>query len=197
MKKTILALALVLGMSQFSVLAEERREEFADDADDVWYEYVEDYDESLYYEKAEEEPMPDYGYYENYEEGYHDYDDIFEDKDDDSIWVFVNDERVYFDVEPMVINNRTMVPLRAIFEALGADVEWDGDTSTAIGEFEGITVEITIGEDYLYRNGRRKSLDSPAIAVSERILVPVRAIAESFDCDVEWDGENMAVYIYY
>ena len=207
MKKIFLALILVLGMIQCPAFAEEQREEFSDDADDVWYEYDEDYDEGLDYEEAEEEPEPEYEYYDDYEEGYHDYDDIdyddiyyddtYEDKEDDSIWVFVNDERVYFDVEPIIINNRTMVPMRAIFEALGAEVEWDDNTSTAIGELDGITVEITIGDDCLYRNGRRKSLDSPAIIVSDRTLVPVRAIAESFDCDVEWDGDNMVVDIYY
>ena len=113
----------------------------------------------------------------------------------DVISVFVNDEKVDFDVNPMLINNRTMVPVRAIFEALGATVTWDNNTQTAKGVLGDVIVEITIGSANLLKNGVAIELDSPAVIVSGRTLVPVRAIAESYDCDVTWYGETQVVEI--
>lgn len=111
------------------------------------------------------------------------------------ISVYVNDEQVVFDVNPMLINSRTMVPVRAIFEALGATVTWNNDTQTAKGVLGNTTIEITIGAKYLLKNGERIDIDSPAIIISGRTLVPARAIAESFDCDVNWYGETQVVEI--
>lgn len=113
----------------------------------------------------------------------------------DSISVFVNDEKVNFDVDPMLINDRTMVPVRAIFEALGATVTWDNTNQIAKGVLDDITIEITIGSTNLFKNGKPIELDSPAVIVSGRTLVPVRAIAESLDCDVVWYGETQVVEI--
>lgn len=113
----------------------------------------------------------------------------------DGIEVYVDNERVSFDVEPVIINDRTMVPMRAIFEVLGAEVGWDGGTQTATGTLGDTTVSITINDPVLYRNGESVTLDSPAIMRDDRTLVPVRAISESFGCGVSWDGETRTVYI--
>ena len=113
----------------------------------------------------------------------------------DGITVILNGKQLEFDVEPMLINSRTMVPMRVIFEALGADVDWDGTTQTAIGVTKNTTIKITIGKDYLLKNNNIVVLDSPAVVISGRTLVPVRAIAESLDCKVEWYGETQVVEI--
>lgn len=113
----------------------------------------------------------------------------------DGITVILNGKQLEFDVEPMLINSRTMVPMRVIFEALGADVDWDGTTQTAIGVTKNTTIKITIGKDYLLKNDNIVVLDSPAVVISGRTLVPVRAIAESLDCKVEWYGETQVVEI--
>ena len=113
----------------------------------------------------------------------------------DGITVILNGKQLEFDVEPMLINSRTMVPMRVIFEALGADVDWDGTTQTAIGVTKNTTIKITIGKDYLLKNDNIVVLDSPAVVISVRTLVPVRAIAESLDCKVEWYGETQVVEI--
>lgn len=112
-----------------------------------------------------------------------------------TITVYVDGTQVIFDAEPRMINNRTMVPMRAIFEAIGATVSWDEDTRTATSEFEETTISIQIGADNLLKNGEAIPLDVPAQVKDSRTLVPVRAIAESFDCRVEWDGENRIVRI--
>ncbi|MBQ3110729.1 MAG: leucine-rich repeat protein [Clostridia bacterium] len=92
-------------------------------------------------------------------------------------------------------NDRTMVPMRAIFESLGADVSWDDSTKTAIGVKDGVEVKITIGENVLYKNGEAIELDAPAEITNDRTMVPVRAISEAFGCTVEWDNETKTVEI--
>ncbi|MGN1318674.1 MAG: stalk domain-containing protein [Lachnospirales bacterium] len=99
------------------------------------------------------------------------------------------------DVPAQIINSRTMVPLRAIFEALDAEVNWDGDTRTITSTKNDITVKMQIGSNILYKNSEEKVLDVPAQIVDSRTLVPVRAIAEAYDCKVEWDGTTQTVTI--
>ena len=109
------------------------------------------------------------------------------------ITVLLNGNPIAFDVPPQLINGRTMVPLRAIFEALGAEVTWDDATQTAKGVKGDTTVTIKIGENALYKNGEKKELDVPAQLVNWRTLVPVRAISESYDVQVGWDDATSTV----
>ena len=99
------------------------------------------------------------------------------------------------DVPAQIIDSRTMVPLRAIFEALGASVEWDDATKTVTSVKGDTTVKLTIGQASINVNGEDKALDVPAQIVDSRTLVPVRAIAESFGCDVAWDDPTKTVTI--
>lgn len=111
------------------------------------------------------------------------------------IKVYVNGSQLYFDVEPEIKNERTMVPLRAIFEALGAEVYWNGSTSTVTAYRDNESVELTIGSYYLYTSNGTKTLDQPGYVTNDRTLVPVRAISEAFNCDVEWYGDKQLVSI--
>lgn len=99
------------------------------------------------------------------------------------------------DVPAQIIESRTMVPLRAIFEALGASVEWDDATKTVTSVKDDTTVKLTIGTKSITVNGEAKELDVPAQIVESRTLVPVRAIAESFGCEVGWDDATKTVTI--
>ena len=65
--------------------------------------------------------------------------------------VYLDGEKLSFDVEPIIVNGRTMVPMRAIFEKLGAMVEWDAPNSTAYAQKGTINVGITIGDKILYK----------------------------------------------
>lgn len=113
-----------------------------------------------------------------------------------SISVVLNDTVLSFDQPPIIHNDRTLVPLRAIFEALGAAVDWDGNTKTVTAKKDDITITLTIGNYYFYKNGQKIDIDVPGMIVNDRTLVPVRAISEAFNCDVEWDGTLKKVYIY-
>ncbi len=110
--------------------------------------------------------------------------------------VNLNGERIWMDDGlPYIKNDRTLVHMRAIFEALGAEVSWDDTTKTAIGVKDGIEVKITIGENVLYKNGEAIELDCAAEITNDRTMVPVRAISEAFGCTVEWNNETKTVKI--
>ena len=111
------------------------------------------------------------------------------------IKVYVNGSKLYMDVAPEIMNGRTMVPLRAIFEALGATVHWDGSTSTVTAYRDSDNVELQLGSYTLYINNGRKSIDQPAYISGGRTLVPVRAISEAFNCDVQWYQDKKVVSI--
>ncbi len=97
--------------------------------------------------------------------------------------------------QPYIKNDRTLVPMRAIFEALGAEVSWDDTTKTAIGVKDDVEVKITIGENVLYKNGDAIELDCAAEITNNRTMVPVRAISEAFGCTVNWDNDTKTVEI--
>ena len=114
-----------------------------------------------------------------------------------SISVYMNNEKINFDVDPVLMNGRTMVPMRAIFEKLGAVVDWDDETNTAFVMKGYINISITIGSSYMvYGNMRKIPLDSPAVLHNNRTLVPLRAVSEAFKCTVLWDGNTNTVNIY-
>ena len=111
------------------------------------------------------------------------------------ISVFIDGQRLQTDVDPIIIQGRTMVPMRAIFEALGAAVLWDGDTQKITGTREGTTVVLYLDNPNASINGRSEQLDVPPTLVNGRTLVPTRFIAESLGADVTWDGNTRTVII--
>lgn len=111
------------------------------------------------------------------------------------IVVEIDDERIYFDQEPILFNNRTMVPMRKIFEELGAKVTWDANSQTASGKKGDRTVRVTIGQKVMYVNNKVVELDTAPFVLSGRTLVPARAVAEGLGCDVDWDGKYSIVSI--
>ena len=115
--------------------------------------------------------------------------------EDGAIQVTVDDALIEFDVPPTSENGRTLVPMRYIFEALGADVEWVQQESKAVAVKGDITVEIGVDKNVMLRNSKEITLDVPAKAIDGRILVPVRAVAEAFDAKVDWVAQENLVKI--
>ncbi len=114
---------------------------------------------------------------------------------DNPISVEVNGKSIEFDQPPVVMNGRTMVPLRLIFDALGAEMVWDQTSETVTATRGATTVKLTIGATIAYVNGEAKALDSPAIIINERTLVPARFIGESLGAKVGWNEETWTVSI--
>ncbi|MBO4950166.1 MAG: peptidylprolyl isomerase [Clostridia bacterium] len=115
------------------------------------------------------------------------------------VTVTLNGEKIdcaSYGQEAEIVEGRTLVPLRAIFEALGASVEWNGETKTVTSVLDETEIKLTIGEKALYKNGETVELDVPAMIMNGRTMVPVRAISESFGVKVEWDGETRTVVLF-
>lgn len=116
-------------------------------------------------------------------------------KSNTDVKVKISGNRVHFDQEPVIYNDRTMVPMRKIFEELGADVSWDSSTKTASGTRGDRTVEISVGSNKMYVNNKEITLDAPSFILADRTLVPVRAIAEGMGCNVYWISSSSTVTI--
>ena len=111
------------------------------------------------------------------------------------IKVYIDDERIEFGVEPELINDRTMVPMRKIFECLGAEVEWNGRDKSISSTCGYLDIEMQIDNREMSVNEREITLDAAPIIKDDRTLVPLRAVAEAFSADVNWDQRTKTVDI--
>lgn len=109
--------------------------------------------------------------------------------------LYVDTNKIETDTPPTLVDGRTLVPVRAIFEALGATVEWDNETRTATGTRGETTVVIQIDNTTAYVNGDPKELDVPAQIINNRTMVPARFISESLDCEVTWYQETQTAAV--
>jgi len=109
--------------------------------------------------------------------------------------VSVNGTEIYSDQPSILYNSRTLVPLRSIFEALGASVTWDEDTQRITGTKDDNTIILQIGSDVATVNDRSVKLDVSAKIMNDRTMVPARFIAESLGCQVDWDEDSGTVVI--
>lgn len=100
-----------------------------------------------------------------------------------------------YDASPVIENSRTLVPMRGIFESLGAAVNWDEDTRTVMAAKGDMVVMLQIGNATAWVNGEAKNLDVPAKIINDRTMVPVRFISETLGCKVEWDEIKRRVFI--
>ena len=110
--------------------------------------------------------------------------------------VHINGREISFEEQaPVVVDGTTLVPLRKIFEELGAHVDWIKDTRTVYATRRFSYVMMTIGSDRYTVNGEEKTLSVAPCIYNERTMVPVRAVSESLGADIEWDKENRRVLI--
>lgn len=111
------------------------------------------------------------------------------------ISVYLDAVKIEFDVKPQIIDGRTMVPIRAIFEKMGAHVEWDGNTSTAICTKGNTIVKMTVNSTDMYVNQHLTKMDISPVVIDGRTLAPARYVAEAFGADVQWDPNTNSVLI--
>jgi len=109
--------------------------------------------------------------------------------------VYVNNVMINFDSQPTITKGRTLVPVRAVFEAMGAVVGWDSVNRAVAAERNGVVIIIPIDSDVMYKNEEQIKIDVPAVISNDRTLVPVRAISEAFGAEVTWDNFERAVYV--
>ncbi|HLW60678.1 MAG TPA: copper amine oxidase N-terminal domain-containing protein [bacterium] len=111
------------------------------------------------------------------------------------IRVYIDGQSIGFDVPPMVSQNRVFVPLRGIFERLGATVDYDAATQHIVAIRGGQTVELTIGSRQARVNNTPALLDVPAFTIGGRAMVPLRFISESLGASVQWVDASQTILI--
>lgn len=109
--------------------------------------------------------------------------------------VSVDSRTLVFDVPPVTQDGRTLVPLRTIFEALGASVEWDANTRTVVATKGPTAIKLTIGSKTAYVSGQPILLDVPGTVVGGRTLVPLRFVGEGLGADVVYHANTNTVSI--
>lgn len=109
--------------------------------------------------------------------------------------VMLNGQQLSFDVPPTIESGRTLVPLRTIFEAMGATVNWNAASSTVTATKGSSTITLPVGSRAATVNGKNVSLDVPAKIVNSRTLVPLRFVSESLGAQVDWNNTERLVTI--
>ncbi len=109
--------------------------------------------------------------------------------------VVLNGEVLPLSPNPVILNGRTLVPLRGIFEAMGAEVSYDAQKRTITGIRGDKSLYLTLDSRDAVINGQKVLLDVSPQIISDRAFVPARLIAESLGAAVEWDGAGNRVII--
>ena len=109
--------------------------------------------------------------------------------------VYLNNQKMVFDQNPIIENGRTLVPLRSIFEGLGAEVKWNPDIQEITGTTDEKEILLRIGDTSASVNGEQVTLDVPAKIENGRTLVPLRFISESLESEVKWNEEEQRIDI--
>jgi len=108
-----------------------------------------------------------------------------------------NGEKLSFEVPAQNVNGRVLVPLRAIFEKMGATVDWNPDTETATAKKGDQVVILKINDTKPTVDGKVVEIDQPGVILNGRTLAPLRFVAEAFGGSVEWvSGSNTAFISY-
>ena len=111
----------------------------------------------------------------------------------DSKTLLKNGVASQMDVAPVIVNDRTMVPVRFIAEALGGTVDWNGDTQTAYITYNGSLVEVPIQSATIHVNGEAVTIDTPSQIINDRTMIPLRAVAEGLGLDVSYDNNTRTI----
>ena len=110
--------------------------------------------------------------------------------------VRIDGELVKFeDQAPLIDGDRTLIPIRAVAQTLGAYAAWDGKNYQAIITKSGTTIKIPINSDIVYVNDEEVQLDCEAQIMNDRTMVPLRFIAETFGIEVDWEQDTRTVLI--
>lgn len=96
---------------------------------------------------------------------------------------------------PVIVNDRTLVPIRAIIEAMGGTVGWEQSTQTATLNYGDDEIQLVIDSETAYLNGAANTLDVAPTIINDRTMLPIRFISESFKFGVDWEQETQTVII--
>ena len=109
----------------------------------------------------------------------------------------VNGQAKKMDAKPFISNSRTLVPLRFIIEAIGGDVQWDGDTRVVTVNSKGKNIILPIDSKKITVDGKEIAIDQAAIIKGDRTYVPIRFVAENLGMNVNYINESREIEISY
>ncbi len=109
--------------------------------------------------------------------------------------VYLENEKLQMPISALLEDGRTLVPMRAIFEEVGANVEWIHDTNTVVASKDGININLPIGKNIASVNGKEVKLDVSSKVVNGNTLVPIRFIAETLGFNTGWDNNTYSVLL--
>lgn len=112
-----------------------------------------------------------------------------------NVKIYVNGKTLDSEVAPVVESGRTLVPFRAISEALDAVVAYDNVTKTVTVTRDGIEVKLTLGSKIATINGKTVTLDVAGKVKNNRVIVPLRFLSEALNTNVTWDKETSSAII--
>lgn len=113
----------------------------------------------------------------------------------DDISVYLNNEKLSFEQAPIIQNDSTLVPFRAIFEKLDMTVQWFESERRVTAQKEDIAITLFIDRPVMYVNDETIELNTPPIIYNDFTLVPLRAVSEAAGAQVDWNGETRTVTI--
>ena len=102
--------------------------------------------------------------------------------------ILVNGKTMVNDVAPVIVGDRTLVPIRVVTELLGGSADWDNDTRTVTLKIDGKTMNMTIGKPI-------PGFGTSAVIMNDRTYVPVRYVMEKLGAEVEWIGATRQIII--
>ena len=111
------------------------------------------------------------------------------------VYVKFNDDILGFDVPPIIEDGSTLVPMRFLFEQMGADVEWDSETQTATATLDNTVVTFSIDNINAEVNKTPAQMDVPARLVNGKTMVPLRFLSENMGYKVDWDADSRTAIV--
>ncbi len=116
---------------------------------------------------------------------------------DDPIGIYLNGQLLETDVPPIIVSDRTMVPFRAVLEAIGAEVTWNEANKMVSASLDDIDIILFIDSDTMYTNTSAGEihLDAAPFINNGRTMIPIRAVCEIFGCEVDWHAPSRSVVI--
>lgn len=113
-----------------------------------------------------------------------------------AITLYVNEEKVKTQImDPVQIDDRVLVPVREVFEPMGAGVEWNAKDSIVYITYKDSLLILQVNQKTAWLNNEALTLDVPGKIINEKLMVPVRFISEAMGFDVKWEQATQSVYI--
>lgn len=124
------------------------------------------------------------------------YDGIVQKYDLEPITLYINGEVVDTSLMPPIqLESTTLVPVREVFEPMGAFVEWKAEEKKVYINYNNTLLILEMNNKEVWLNGETATLDMPAKVINDKIMVPVRFISEQMGFHVQWIGETREIYI--